>query len=89
MIGLHHLITMHKATMAVYNGVPDDDWPDIADQVSATIEASRSEIVKYRPLSIYEMNMKAEFMLSCKSFTEWGDVDLKDVIDGFRRGLAK
>jgi hypothetical protein len=88
MSGLHHLITMHKTTMSVYNGVPDDDWPDIADQVSATIEASRAEIVKYRPRSLDEMQQKAEFMLSCKSFTEWGDIDIKDLINGFTRGVA-
>ena len=87
MSGLHHLITMHKATMAVYNDVPDNDWLDIADQVSATIEASRAEIVKYRPHSVDEMHRKAEFMLSCKSFTEWGDIDIKDVIHGFTRGV--
>jgi len=89
MTGLNHLITMHKAAMSVYNGVPDKDWPDIADQISATIETSRAEIVKYRPNSLDEMNRKAEFMLSCRSFTEWGDLDIKDVISGFIRGMAR
>lgn len=88
MSGLHHLITMHKATMAVYKAVPDDEWGDVADQVSATIEASRAEIINYRPQNIEDAWEKAQFMLSCRSFTEWGDIDIKDVINGFTRGLA-
>lgn len=88
MSGLQHLITMHKATMAVYNGVPDDDWMDVSDQVSATIETSRAEIIKYQPHTIEDAWEKAQFMLSCRSFTEWGDIDIKDVINGFTRGAA-
>lgn len=73
--------------MAVMGSVPDADWEFVADQITAPMEASRAEIVKHRPHSLDEMHRKAEFMLSCKSFTEWGDLDIKDVILGFTRGV--
>lgn len=82
-MSLQQLIASHKANMDAYHAVPDEDWDKVGDCVNETIDASRQAVLEAKCSSLEEVRIKAEFMLSCISFSMWDDLDPKELITAF------
>lgn len=83
MTDLHEVIAAHKAKMAAYEAIPDEDWDELSDGINDEIEVTRQAVLDMKCATLEEVRTKAEFMLSCISFSVWDDLDPKELITAF------
>ena len=76
------LIGAHTVSMVRYKACSDDDWNNekIKGSIDADIDHTRRALLDHRCQHIEEVQIKATFMSSCKSFNDWDDLDRVEII---------
>lgn len=82
-MNLQQAIAAHKASMDAYHTMPSEEWDNVDKSFHDGIDATRQAVLDAKCTTIEEVRIKAEFMLSCISFSEWGDLKENELIAAF------
>lgn len=82
-MSLQEAIAAHKANMEVYHAIPNEAWDHVEKSFHDGIDATRQAVLDAKCTSFEEVRIKAEFMLSCISFSMWDDIEPKELIAAF------
>lgn len=82
-MSLQQAIAAHKANMDAYQAIPNEDWDNVDKSFHDGIDATRQAVLDAKCTSFEDVRIKAEFMLACRSFWEWGDLKEKELIAAF------
>nr|WP_313709231.1 hypothetical protein [Brucella intermedia] len=88
-MSLHEAIAAHKANMDVYHAIPSEAWDHVEKSFHDSIDATRQAVLDAKCCSVEEIRTKAEFMLSCISFSMWDDIEPKELIAAFVPEVAQ
>ncbi|MEJ5020637.1 hypothetical protein WH297_12970 [Ochrobactrum vermis] len=88
-MSLQQAIAAHKANMEVYHAIPNEAWDHVDKSFHDGIDATRQAVLDAICTSLEEVRIKAEFMLSCISFSEWGDLKEKELVAAFLPEVAR
>jgi len=81
---VNNLAERHRAALAAWDDVPDEDWRSGRDQsIDKEMVESRRALLDFRPTTVQGLYAKADAMLSFRSIAEWDEVERADLIRAF------